>query len=339
MTPDWWQRVYELFNESLRLAPDDRQALLAARCAGDPELRAEVERLLSQDAAAERDDFLAPPHETTRDGLVLNLPLTVRLNCPNCGMAIELVDLMAISQVECPSCHSTVRLQHAVTVPWSTRPGANRIDRYELVEAVGTGAFGTVYRAYDPELQRDVAVKVLRGGIIADDNHKARFLEEGRSAAQLRHSAIVRVFDAKEDDGIPFIVSDYIRGVTLADSLKIHRPSFREAARVAAEVAEALHYAHEKRVIHRDVKSQNIMLDKQGRPHLMDFGLAKREASEISITIEGQVLGTPAYMPPEQARGEMSKVDRRSDVYSLGVVLYQMITGELPFRGTTRMLL
>ena len=92
-------------------------------------------------------------------------------------------------------------------------------------------------------------------------------------------------------------------------------------------------------MIHRDVKSQNIMLDKEGQPHLMDFGLAKREASEIAITIEGQILGTPAYMPPEQARGEMSKVDRRSDVYSLGVVLYQMITGELPFRGTTRMLL
>ena len=121
-------------------------------------------------------------------------------------------------------------------------------------------------------------------------------------------------------DGIPFIVSDFIRGVTLADSLKIHRPSFREAARLAAELAEALHYAHENGVIHRDVKSQNVMLDKQGQPHLMDFGLAKREASEIAITIEGQVLGTPAYMPPEQARGEISKVDRRSDVYSLGVV-------------------
>ena len=142
-----------------------------------------------------------------------------------------------------------------------------------------------------------------------------------------------------EYEGIPFIVSDFIPGVTLADSLRIRQPTFREAARLAAELADALHYAHEHGVIHRDVKSQNIMLDKDGQPHLMDFGLAKREASEIAITVEGQILGTPAYMPPEQARGEVSKVDEKSDVYSLGVVLYQMITGELPFRGTTRMLL
>ena len=106
-----------------------------------------------------------------------------------------------------------------------------------------------------------------------------------------------------------------------------------------AELADALHYAHEKGVIHRDVKAQNIMLDEAGRPHLMDFGLAKREACEITITMDGQILGTPAYMPPEQARGEGNRVDERSDIYSLGVVLYQMITGELPFRGTNPMLL
>ncbi len=329
MTPDRWQQVYELFNEALLLAPEDRQALLDARCAADPELRAEVERLLARDVEAEREDFLAPPHDTTHDGLVLGQPQAVKLNCPNCGVAIDLVDLMGVNQVECPSCHSTISLGSPVTMPWSTRPGANRIGRYELVEAVGTGASGTVYRAYDPELQRIVALEVLRVGIIADDVHRARFMEERRSAARLRHSAIVRVFDANEDEGIPFIVSDYIRGVTLAESLKTNRPSFREAARIAAELAGALHYAHGEGVIHRDVKSQNVMLDKQGQPHLMDFGLAKREAREIAITLDGQVLGTPAYMPPEQARGEMSKVDRRSDVYSLGVVLYQMITGEL----------
>src|SRR5262249_3739877 len=106
-----------------------------------------------------------------------------------------------------------------------------------------------------------------------------------------------------------------------------------------AEVADALDHAHENGVIHRDVKSRNILIDAQGTPHLMDFGLAKREAGEITITLEGQVLGTPAYMPPEQARGEMAIVDRRSDVYSLGVVLYETLTRELPFRGNVRMLL
>jgi hypothetical protein len=181
MTPDWWQRVYELFNEALLLAPEDRPALLEARCAGDPELRAEVERLLTRDAEAERDDFLAPPHETTRDGLIVDPAQAVKIHCPNCGNGIELVDFMAVNQVECPSCHSNISLQHPVPMPWSTRPGANRIGRYELVEAVGTGAFGTVYRAYDPELQRIVALKVLRVGIIADEYHRTRFMEEGRS--------------------------------------------------------------------------------------------------------------------------------------------------------------
>src|SRR5262249_57397520 len=115
--------------------------------------------------------------------------------------------------------------------------------------------------------------------------------------------------------------------------------SFRQAADSLTEVADALHYAHQHGVVHRDIKPSNIMLDMEGRPHLMDFGLAKRAADEITMTLDGQVLGTPAYMSPEQARGETRKIDSRSDVYSLGVILYQLLTGELPFRGQTRMLL
>ena len=117
------------------------------------------------------------------------------------------------------------------------------------------------------------------------------------------------------------------------------RFSFRKAAELIAAVADALQYAHERGVIHRDLKSSNIMLDLEGRPHLMDFGLAKRAADEIAMTLEGQVLGTPAYMSPEQARGEMHRGRVRADIYSLGVVLYELLTGELPFRGQTRMLL
>src|SRR5262249_12653042 len=126
---------------------------------------------------------------------------------------------------------------------------------------------------------------------------------------------------------------------TLAGLFTARRPPPREAARLVAEVAEALQYAHERGVNHRDVKPSNIMLDGAGRPYLMDFGLAKRAAGEVTMTVEGQVLGTPAYMSPEQAQGAGHRVDGHTDVYSLGVVLYELLTGELPFRGNPRMIL
>ena len=179
-----------------------------------------------------------------------------------------------------------------------------------------------------------------RAGNLATEDDRNRFLREARSVAQLRHEAIVPVHEVGEHEEVPYLVSDFVEGVTLADWLTAHRLPFPEIAQFVAEVADALQYAHDQGVIHRDVKPSNIMLDNKGKkPHLMDFGLAKRDVGEITMTRDGEVLGTPAYMSPEQARGEGHRVDGRSDGYSLGVILYELITGELPFRGNQRMLL
>ena len=242
-----------------------------------------------------------------------------------------------LTDLTCESCGSHFSL---VDDTRSTRSAdtLTTLGRFELLERLGVGGFGTVWKARDTELDRPVAVKIPRQGDMSPEETE-KFLREARAAAQLKHPNIVSVYEVGRDGDSVYIVSDFVRGADLADWLTEQQLTGREAAELCAKLAEALHHAHEQGVIHRDLKPANVMMDANGEPHLMDFGLARREVGELTMTIEGQVLGTPAYMSPEQAQGEAHTADRRSDVYSLGVILFQLLTGERPFRGSARMLL
>ncbi len=206
-----------------------------------------------------------------------------------------------------------------------------------LLEKVGHGGMGMVFKAKQLNLGRIVAVKVLSGALARDDSFVRRFLQEARSAAHLNHGNIVHINDVGEHQGIYYFVMEYVDGQNLKEILKTcDRFEVSKAVTITIQVCHALRHAHSRGVIHRDIKPENIMITQEGIVKLADLGLAKRMASDaaVGLTHAGSILGTPYYMAPEQAK-DFSRVDNRSDVYSLGVTLYKMLTGKVPFEGRT----
>lgn len=229
------------------------------------------------------------------------------------------------------------------------QPG-KRLSHYRLVDKIGEGGMGVVYEAEDVRLRRRVALKVLPSELVGNQERKARFLREARAAAAVTHPNIATIYEVDETDGLPFLAMELIEGNTLRAILEQGSLTIPQALRYAREVADGLARAHEARIVHRDLKPENILIDSDGRPKILDFGLAKilreeeedpspgqTQASTLTgeMTRQGTIMGTAAYMSPEQARGEA--VDLRSDLFSFGVILYEMVTERVPFKGKTPM--
>ena len=204
---------------------------------------------------------------------------------------------------------------------------------YELLEEIGRGGQGVVFRARQKSLNRIIALKVIRLGQWASKVHLKRFRLEAEAAARLEHPGIVPIHEVGERDGSCYFSMKFIEGGQLDEVVRRTPMSIRQAAELIAKVARTVHYAHEHGILHRDIKPGNILLDAKGEPHLTDFGLARLVESESSVTQTLDVLGTPSYMAPEQAVGNNAAISSATDVYGLGAVLYQLLTGQPPFAG------
>jgi WD40 repeat protein/predicted Ser/Thr protein kinase len=275
-------------------------------------------------------------------------PMTEPHRCPQCNVAL----IENAPSGLCPNCLLKLALDSAVdtlglslshtnpllssdTLSLPAGYGTIHFNDYELVQEIARGGMGVVFRARQISLNRTVAVKMMRPGLLATEEEIRRFHAEAEAAAKLKHTNIVAIHEVGEQDGLHFFSMDYIEGQSLAELAAEHTLEATRAARYLKTIAEAVHYAHEQGILHRDLKPSNILIDKLDRPHVTDFGLAKRIGGDSGMTATGAILGTPSYMPPEQAEGRSEGLSPATDVYSLGAILYEMLTGRPPHQAAT----
>jgi eukaryotic-like serine/threonine-protein kinase len=295
---DLEQSAEQLFAEALELKPEHRAAFLDQACRGAPELRRLVEELLRDNQLA--GSFLAEPILT-----------------PDGGATVSVTQ-------------STVSRHLSA---------GTKLGRYSVIEPLGAGGMGVVYRARDEKLERVVAIKLLAPGVFTGDDARRRFHKEALALAKLSHAHIAAVYDVGEQDGIDYIVMECVPGESLAAKLKSGPLTMKDATSITLQIAEALEEAHEQGVIHRDLKPANVMVTPKGQAKVLDFGLAKLLAGArdpaVSVTETRGLIGTPLYMSPEQAQEQ--NLDARTDLWNLGVIYYELLTGRAPFRADSSM--
>lgn len=273
----------------------------------------------------------------------------MQIRCPSCGRPLDIAVpestrvlgnlLDHLSSVQCPDC-GLVSLEPSLGLTKSMpepppEPAPQQVAHFTLLRRLGQGGFGEVWLARDNHLGRDVALKLPT----TQGPEMASLLYEAKTAAGLRHPHIVSVYEVGTDRDRIFIASEYIDGLTLRDLLTAGRPTRARTVDLVITIARALHYAHQRGIVHRDIKPANILINKEGQPFITDFGIAKRLSADATISLEGQVIGTARYMAPEQAAGKSRETDHRADLYSLGVLLFEMFTGDVPFRGNVQAIL
>ncbi len=322
-------RVQEIIDDCMRRRQEGESISDSDIIASHPELAVALEKSLKRlrlisaaRAAAEK-----PPRARSESAA----PLNVR--CPRCTDAVPMSTDTECDEILCPTCGYSFRFGAAQS---ADHREARRVAHFQLQRRLGGGSFGEVWEAYDTKLDRKVAVKLPRRGELSARETEL-FLREAQAAAQLRHPNIVSIFEIGRDGDQCYIVGELIAGHSVSQWLAAHDVEYKRYARLCAAIALGLDHAHRAGIVHRDLKPANVVVDALDQPHLLDFGLAKRDTA-ATLTLDGQVLGTVAYMSPEQARGAAHQCTGASDVYALGVMLFEMLTGELPFRGSPSML-